>query len=510
MSTSVIPRQQGDAYQGCYFWLEATKVLQPSTNAVLVEWESTSSVGFDDVVVHYKPAKLDHGDPITYERFQIKFHVDQSSGFTCQSLIDPGFIGTTADTILKRLQKHYVKGAEIYKASRFYFVSTWPCDLADPLKKLLGNGGALRFQVLFDGTTDASEMGQVRKSWREHLGITTDDELRQILQPLRIVHSYHDLDRIIQPLNQSLQLAGLKPFDPEHRTSGYLELIQRLHAEGRNRFTREELLEICRQEGLLASPAQPPPDLHIIGVRSFKKGAETLEAEVDDLLCLLHKFQGRFLLEDTSWAQVHREVVDLATRAVGARKPLRVHLDTHLSMAFCLGYCLDTKSGVHVSIVQKTFQGRVVWSPDPDTISPEHTAAWSWRRQVFKEDGKDIVLALNVTHDIADQVGSFVKDNLPDVGWILSGQFQPGPSTTVIKDANHIIRSVQEVIRHVRKELTSIPGVHRVHLFMAAPNAFAFFLGQQSIPLGQITLYEFDFEGFRTGGYQPSISLPIQ
>jgi hypothetical protein len=52
------------------------------------------------------------------------------------------------------------------------------------------------------------------------------------------------------------------------------------------------------------------------------------------------------------------------------------------------------------------------------------------------------------------------------------------------------------------------PG-SRVHLFIAAPNAFTFFLGQRQPSMGSVTLYEFDFEGQNGGGYAPSISLPI-
>jgi hypothetical protein len=48
-----------------------------------------------------------------------------------------------------------------------------------------------------------------------------------------------------------------------------------------------------------------------------------------------------------------------------------------------------------------------------------------------------------------------------------------------------------------------------LHLLIAAPNAFTFFLGQRQPGLGKVTLYEYDFEGANDGGYKPSLSLPI-
>jgi hypothetical protein len=42
----------------------------------------------------------------------------------------------------------------------------------------------------------------------------------------------------------------------------------------------------------------------------------------------------------------------------------------------------------------------------------------------------------------------------------------------------------------------------RIHLFIAGPGAFAFYLGQRQVALGPTTLCEFDFEGSRGGSYE--------
>jgi hypothetical protein len=70
--------------------------------------------------------------------------------------------------------------------------------------------------------------------------------------------------------------------------------------------------------------------------------------------------------------------------------------------------------------------------------------------------------------------------------------------------------AVQELISYVRGVRTPAQRTGAIHLFMAAPNAFAFFLGQQAKPLGKIILYEFDFEQSKTGTYEPVISLPVK
>lgn len=49
----------------------------------------------------------------------------------------------------------------------------------------------------------------------------------------------------------------------------------------------------------------------------------------------------------------------------------------------------------------------------------------------------------------------------------------------------------------------------RLHLFVAGPNAFTFFLGQHQPLLGPTTLYEFEFDGARSRSYAESLALPL-
>ena len=48
-----------------------------------------------------------------------------------------------------------------------------------------------------------------------------------------------------------------------------------------------------------------------------------------------------------------------------------------------------------------------------------------------------------------------------------------------------------------------------MHLFVAGPGAFTFYLGQQQPAMGPTTLYEYDFEGSQGGTYEPSLAFPV-
>ena len=76
-----------------------------------------------------------------------------------------------------------------------------------------------------------------------------------------------------------------------------------------------------------------------------------------------------------------------------------------------------------------------------------------------------------------------------------------GPSSRSVKCGHHATLLAEAVKSEL---LTRHPhGGHprTTHLFIAGPNAFAFFLGQHHVALGPIAVYEWDFEGHRNRSY---------
>jgi len=510
MGNNVVPRQQGDHYQALFFWCEASKLLYTTTDVERVLWESDNTGGFDDVVVHYAdPGRRDKEELIKRDYYQVKFHVSQAKAITWQSLMDPNFIGATEATILSRLKDAYDSDPQGYRQSRFVIINIWGLDMAGLLPELIGLGGRLKLETLFDGTTDRSKYGKIRKAWREYLGLTSNEELKKIVTPLRIRYGHHDFEGLHDMLTDKFQLAKLKPIEADKRNlSGYVELIQRLHAAGKKEFTKVELQQICEEEGFVLKEGSSE-DVHLIGIRSFYRGAEDLHQEVHDLLCLLDKFSGRFLRESTSWPQVYEEVQALAAKAIAIKKPVRLHLDTHLALAFGFGYCLDSKAAVPVTIVQKTAHGKLRWSVDLQSLKDQPAGNWSFETHPMDDTGNDLTVCISATHNILNDVLQFEQSQVPKPGKVLSAVINPVPSGAAFKNGNHIYVAVQELVAKIREQKQSMKPGATVRVFMSGPVAFAFFFGQFARSLGKIALFEYDFEQLHDGSYHAAISLPI-
>ena len=78
-----------------------------------------------------------------------------------------------------------------------------------------------------------------------------------------------------------------------------------------------------------------------------------------------------------------------------------------------------------------------------------------------------------------------------------------------VKDGNHAWRLAQEVVKIVRERHPQRTPMSPLHVFSAAPNGLAFFVGRLARSLGPIQLYEHAFESDWLTRYRKSLSLPI-
>jgi hypothetical protein len=509
MANAIVARNQGDEYQARFFWLGACRLFQSHTKVVQVGYEVDRIKSFDDVVVDYAtPLSFERGDLVATDYFQIKFHVNQAGAFTCDALTDPKFINASRFSFLQKLhdaQRSVANGA----GCRFIIVSPWGIHPDDPLAAIINNnGGEVRLEVLFDGKK-ASRMGRVRAKWKLHLGLTDDDELAAVLRPLRLYINAPDLNQINDLLNLHLENAGLVPIKAGELVHPYDDLIRKLKAQGRYEFTRDELREVCARENLWRGRAIPIEDTGQIGIRSFMRFAEHMEDETEDMVDLVLHFDNRRVRAQDDWSQViFPKVSAFLSKYARLVKPYTLLLDTHTSIAFAAGYCLEIKSGANVFPVEQTRTGKEVWGLQTGA-NPDGRVSWTKTNHSISSKGRDVAVAISITHDVFNDVQDFVIRNLPQAGRIIHCRVHPQPGNTAVVDGAHAFALAQQLAA-LFKQRTREEREGALHLFAAAPNAFMFFLGQLAHGFGTCVLYEYDFESNALGAYQSSITFSRQ
>ena len=167
MADAVTARWHGDNYQARIFWENAFNLLLPHSCVVEVAFEANGPKAFDDVVVKYDPPVVRSGpERVSAEYHQVKWHVQTGGRFGYEDFVDPDFIGAQTYSLLERLQQARKTAPA---SAHFAFLTTYRIKDGDPLADLIsGHDKTLLVERLFDGTTDKSRMGKVRKRWREH------------------------------------------------------------------------------------------------------------------------------------------------------------------------------------------------------------------------------------------------------------------------------------------------------------------------------------------------------
>ena len=506
---AVSARQQGDTYQGLVFWLEACRLFQRHTKVAGVGYEIDDVPHFDDVAVVYsEPIRDAHGELVSADYYQIKWHVDQGGALTCDALTDPSFIGSKSTSLLQRLHEAVKTTSSRKETARLNFMTTWSIPADDVLAKLVsGRDGELRLDVLF-GERRSGRFSRVIERWSQDLGVGHED-LRRVLGRLRIRANADSLDRLTRTLNENMARVGFRAIDHGSRANPYDSLIERLLSEGRNMFSAPEIQSICSEEGLWVGP-EPDCDAPLVGIRSFLRFAEHLEDEVDQLLDLAGLFDGREISAPEYWnAKVGPKIHDFMTRSVAPLSQCNLYLSAHSSIAFAAGYELDPKSGTRVSLVQNTAAGRSIWDSSSVTASP-NSNPWSVSGISAHPNGHEVGIVLSVTHAASSEVLTHVQDHIPQLGHLLVFTISPDIGPIAVRDGDHAWILAQGLVKTVRERHPRHARTGPLHIFNAAPNGLVFLVGRLARSLGPIQLYEHDFESNWPSSYRKSLSLPIE
>lgn len=498
MADQVVARQQGDDFQARIFWLEAANLLRDESPVRMVMYE-TGPKAFDDVVVDYarEGAPQDHfGKPILRDHKQCKWHV-RPGDFGFSDFTVPEFIGGTSVSFLQRARAAQLEYAPSGEGARFHLVTNWAPKEKDPLRKLILNQtNALDIDSVFVGGVN-SMMGRLRDLWNGHLQID-DDELRRLLRTLGINLRIRSGEDLREQLNDRFEAVGMRTVPRDEAGFSYDDLIRKLHAQGRKQFDRTSFRELVNDEKLLAGPRHPSKTT--IGVRSFMHPIDSIEARATTTLNLVPYFHGRFLKDEAGWeTDLFPALKSFVLAEAQKGDHMRLILDAHVSLAFAVGSILNVKAGKSIEVEQRT-NGRRFWSRDDLPLDP----AWPHFDSSIEDigSGEELAVAIGLTHDVAPMVREYLRDK-PDIGRLLVTRLSSGSSGASVKSGSHAMKLAEEVVASVRKEQR--PSV--LHLFIAAPNGFTFFLGQHQPVLGPAIVYEWDLEGTRSKTYNKGLTL---
>jgi len=240
-----------------------------------------------------------------------------------------------------------------------------------------------------------------------------------------------------------------------------------------------------------------------LAVRSFRGYGDDLDDKVCKILCLCDYFEKRSLAKGT-WEDIKQEITAFLDENIEPGKSYSLHVPLHVSLAFLVGRELPRKRGVDINVYQSS-PLRQLWQRSKNEGNKENLEPWMVNDHEINNTGDELAVAISVTHDIRQDVETFIRKEHPGISQLLHIKL-PKTSHDAIKNADHAFDFSYEATMLMREKYRQT-GASHMHLFISAPNNFNFQLGQHSLILGNITLYEYDLEAENVGAYFPSIKI---
>lgn len=506
MTTALAAVNDGMSFQARLFWKKAVYLFEDNPSIVKVAFESGPK-SFDDIWVEYAPGRGHsdlYGRPILREHIQCKWHVN-AGDFGYEDLTDPDFINAKTNSHLQKAWAAYQKfGAIPDGTGRFVLLSNWHPRMTDPIKKLVNQrDGGIQLHKLFDSTTQRSEMGKVRKAWSKHLGID-EDKLQELCKSLAFTTDSQTLLYHRNDLDLMLQRHGLRRVPANEDACWFDTLPYQWLAQGRIEFTPQTLRDACTQQNLFEKASNK---IYSLGVKSFEHPIDHLEDRCAKVLNLTHSFNERKIRSHEEWAQtLYPNLKSFLLTEAKDHERIQLALDAHLTLSFAAGSILNIKCGRQIELEQRVFRTKI-WHAEDDDVDA-NLAAWNFDYQTPEDEGvesTDLYVSVSLTHDALPDV----KKHIQIIGInpsILAAKFVDGTGNAVVKNGRHAAKLAEELT----KQINALKRPRQtIHLFISAPAAFAFFLGQLQPSLGRVRLYEYDFGGMNGGGYSQSLELPI-
>ena len=499
MANQVAARLHGDDYQHLFAWREALDLLRPRKGVIEVRVEDEDAVSVDDVTVRYAPTS---SEPRRY--YQIKYHVDQRSQYSTDVAMEVRAAAGTS--LLQKLWRSFQKlSPSVPGGVELSLYSNWSWDSNDVFAAVIdGVDGSIKDGFL--GAPPASELGKVRRRWREHLN-ATDAELAPFLRALRLRTGYACWTELRDGVAERMENLGLQWDDVALLTA--VGIVREWIKGGPSAIDADAMRAVLSSHRLLLPPEAERATLVVMNTIATPR----MEVSPDFILDWCDRFEGRAgrrgrqLLVPLEWndvllpelrgleRRIKEETSDRLIRARGAAR---------LTPWIALGATFPEVAGYTIEVDQRVAGGVIErWRSDAPA-----SADWNLLESMLPSTAKrsngqtnTLAVAFGITDDIHDDVARYLAEHqsasgllilLPEKGASAGSLRMAGDATAFAEQAKHSIRRAVRAL-----------GATQLELFYCGPQAGACFLGHRLNAMAKrITLME-----FQQPGYSPSFVL---
>ena len=471
MANQVHARLSGDDYQHLWSWFFVLELLMPRKHVRAVYVEDSSAGSFDDVTVRNKE------DVLEPDRFyQIKYHVDQRDEYSTEKLV--AFKNGTS-SILRKFWNSWkdLRQQTHPRRIELYLLSNWVWSPSDKIKNCI-SGKDNSIHNKFREESDRSEIGKLRKIWKDHLE-ACDGDFKEFIKCLRFNLGFDSEQELEERVSERMGNLGLKSDNAALLI--VVGIVRNWIKSGIQKITLSNLDLALTANELF----QPADELKSVTVHLNTIKHQKFEIEPDYMLDWQGYFEsaanlrGHQLKNPANWNSVLLpELQDLESKVSSnlGRRLIRARGMARLSAWFAFGHIFSEVARYVIEIDQYGELWRTDAMPSTDFPIVVSGDSGSPNGETLDGKGNTVAVGISITGSLDDDVQAYLEEKNYEVAALLLLRPEHELGRRCIRNAGDVVALVDGV-KNKTRAFVAKRKASRLLVFYFGPLSGACFIG---------------------------------
>jgi hypothetical protein len=472
MAKQVAARLGGDDYQHLFGWQSALELLMPKRHVWRVTVEDALAGSVDDVTVQHET-----GTNIPDEFYQYKYHVDQRSEYSSDSLIKHK---RGESSLLQKFWQTWqqLSARDPQREIRLHLVSNWTWDAKDKFKSCIdGHDNSVKED--FFTASSGSALGKIRKKWQDALK-ADDASFRDFIGCLRFRLGWDCSDELEKRVAERMENLGLKSDQAALLvTAG---IVRKWIKRGAQELSKDDMERALREHDLyLPEESVPGVTVYLTTIKEQKFDiAPDFALDWKDYFTGRETAKGHELKNPSDWngqllPQLHQ--LEAKINAETAHRLIRARGLARLSAWFAFGFTFSEVARYTIEVDQN---GKL-WrsdSPPSDDFRVIVSGGSSSEGEIIDGEGKTVAVGVSVTDSLDEDVRDYLSGRDEKIAALLLLRPERDLGRDCLRNGGDAV-ALANGVKLLTRQFVKKWGAQKLLLFYFGPLSGACFIGHR-------------------------------
>jgi hypothetical protein len=496
MAKQVAARLGGDDYQHLFGWHSALELLMPKRRVWRVTVEDALAGSVDDVTVQHEA-----GTMIPDEFYQYKYHVDQRSEYSSDSILKHK-VGESS--LLEKFWRTWqlLRARDPQREIQLRLVSNWTWDTRDKFKLCIdGHDNSIKEDFFTAGPQ--SKLGKIRKKWQDALK-ADNVSFREFIGCLRFNLGWDCSDELEKRVAERMENLGLKSDQAALLVAA--GIVRKWIKSGAQELSKGDMERTVREHDLYL------PEESELGVTVYLTTIKAQKFDIDpdyvldwrDYFAGNESARGHELKDPSDWngrllPELHQLEAKINTetehRLIHARGLAR------LSTWIAFGFTFSEVARYTIEVDQNGKLWRTD-SPPSDDFRLMVSGSASPDGETIDGEGKTVAVGVSISGPVDEDVRGFLSERDEKIAALLLLRAERDLGRDCLRNAGDVV-VMADGVKSFTRQFVKKWGAQKLLLFYFGPLSGACFIGHRF----NAVCRELQIMEDKQPGYTPSFLL---